>query len=98
MQKLAALLGVSREKVSSWEAGTEIPTLRELKALADYYKIGISYLLNQEVAVEYDADLLDRLNTDRELKEILNQLLNLDSRELRLIQGMLELIRMKDAL
>lgn len=98
MQKLAALLGVSREKVSSWEAGTEIPTLRELKALADYYKIGISYLLNQEVAVEYDADLLDRLNTNRELKEILNQLLNLDSRELRLIQGMLELIRMKDAL
>ena len=48
--------------------------------------------------MEYDADLLDRLNTDRELKEILNQLLNLDSRELRLIQGMLELIRMKDAL
>ena len=98
MPKLASSLGVSREKISSWEDGSATPSLRELKALADYYKISISYLINPEVAAEYDADLLQRLNDDRELKEILQQLLTLNDKELRLVQGILELIRMKDAL
>lgn len=98
MQKLASDLGVSRDLVSDWESGAATPSVGELKALAAYYQIGIGYLLNYEVAVEYDADLLERLSGDRELKEILTQLLALNSKELRLVQGMLELIRMKDEL
>ena len=45
---LAELLGVSRQAVQKWEAGTSRPDLDNLAALARYFNVSLDYLVTGE--------------------------------------------------
>ena len=47
---LADLLGVSRQAVQKWEAGTSRPDLDNLAALARYFNVSLDYLVTGQVA------------------------------------------------
>lgn len=52
---LADLLGVSRQAVQKWEAGTSRPDLDNLAALAQYFNVSLDYLVTgQEARVSPD--------------------------------------------
>ena len=44
-EELANLLGVTRQAVQKWEAGTSRPDMENLTALADYFKVSLDYLI-----------------------------------------------------
>lgn len=44
-EELANLLGVTRQAVQKWEAGTSRPDMNNLTALADYFKVSLDYLI-----------------------------------------------------
>lgn len=43
-EELANLLGLTRQAVQKWEAGTSRPDMDNLVALADYFKVSLDYL------------------------------------------------------
>lgn len=47
-EELAHLLGVTRQAVQKWEAGTSRPDMDNLTALADYFKVSLDYLIRGE--------------------------------------------------
>ncbi len=47
---LADLLGVSRQAVQKWEAGTSRPDLDNLAALAQYFNVSLDYLVTGQAA------------------------------------------------
>lgn len=52
---LADLLGVSRQAVQKWEAGTSRPDLDNLAALGRYFNVSLDYLVTgQEAQVSHD--------------------------------------------
>ena len=52
---LAELLGVSRQAVQKWEAGTSRPDLDNLTALARYFSVSLDYLVTgQEAPIHRD--------------------------------------------
>ena len=44
-EELANLLGVTRQAVQKWEAGTSRPDMDNLVSLADYFKVSLDYLV-----------------------------------------------------
>ena len=44
-EELANLLGVTRQAVQKWEAGTSRPDMDNLTALADYFHVSLDYLV-----------------------------------------------------
>ena len=44
-EELANLLGVTRQAVQTWEAGTSRPDMDNLVSLADYFKVSLDYLI-----------------------------------------------------
>ena len=44
-EELAGLLGVTRQAVQKWEAGTSRPDMDNLTALADYFHVSLDYLV-----------------------------------------------------
>ena len=46
--KLADILNYSDKAVSKWERGEAIPDITVLKSIADYFGVGVDYLLEQE--------------------------------------------------
>lgn len=44
-EELAGLLGVTRQAVQKWEAGTSRPDMDNLVSLADYFKVSLDYLV-----------------------------------------------------
>ncbi len=44
-EELANLLGVTRQAVQKWEAGTSHPDMDNLVSLADYFKVSLDYLV-----------------------------------------------------
>ena len=44
-EELANLLGVTRQAVQKWEAGTSRPDMDNLTALADHFKVSLDYLI-----------------------------------------------------
>lgn len=49
-EELANLLGVTRQAVQKWEAGTSRPDMDNLVSLADYFKVSLDYLLTGKEA------------------------------------------------
>lgn len=52
-EKLAEILGVSRQAVTKWESGQTTPSSGNLIALADLYKVSLDELLGKEVTSIY---------------------------------------------
>ena len=44
-EELAGLVGVSRQAVQKWEAGTSMPDVENLVALSDYFGVTLDYLI-----------------------------------------------------
>lgn len=44
-EELANVVGVSRQAVQKWEAGTSTPDIQNLSALADYFGVSLDYLV-----------------------------------------------------
>ncbi len=44
-EELASLLGVTRQAVQKWEAGTSRPDMDNLVSLAEYFKVSLDYLV-----------------------------------------------------
>lgn len=44
-EELANAVGVSRQAVQKWEAGTSTPDIQNLSALADYFGVSLDYLV-----------------------------------------------------
>lgn len=49
-EELANLLGVTRQAVQKWEAGTSRPDMDNLASLADYFKVSLDYLVTGKEA------------------------------------------------
>lgn len=49
-EELANLLGLTRQAVQKWEAGTSRPDMDNLAALADYFHVSLDYLTGREGA------------------------------------------------
>lgn len=47
-EELANLLGLTRQAVQKWEAGTSRPDMDNLAALADYFHVSLDYLTGRE--------------------------------------------------
>lgn len=48
-EQLADMLGVTRQSVSKWEAGSTMPELEKLVALADEFGTGVDYLVRENM-------------------------------------------------
>ena len=46
--KLAEKMGVSRQAISKWEAGSSKPSTESLKTLVALYDVPLEYLLNED--------------------------------------------------
>ena len=44
-EELAGLLGITRQAVQKWEAGTSRPDMDNLVSLADYFKVSLDFLV-----------------------------------------------------
>ena len=53
--ELSEKLLVSRQAVSSWEAGTAKPSIENLRALSHLYKVSLEYLLDDEQELFFPA-------------------------------------------
>lgn len=49
-EELANVVGVSRQAVQKWEAGTSTPDIQNLSALADYFGVSLDYLVRGQEA------------------------------------------------
>lgn len=49
-EELANLLGVTRQAVQKWEAGTSRPDMDNLVSLSDYFKVSLDYLVTGKEA------------------------------------------------
>ncbi len=49
-EELANLLGVTRQAVQKWEAGTSRPDMDNLVSLADYFRVSLDYLVTGKEA------------------------------------------------
>lgn len=49
-EELANLVGVSRQAVQKWEAGTSKPDIENLSALANYFQVTLDYLIQGKVS------------------------------------------------
>ena len=48
-EKLAEEIGVSRQVISKWEEGDEIPDMHDLMALSDWYNVSLDELLRDRI-------------------------------------------------
>ena len=55
--KLAEKMGVSRQAISKWEAGSSKPSTENLKTLAALYDVPLNNIEGSEVEVEEAFDL-----------------------------------------
>ena len=46
--KLAKITGIHQSMISRWEAGTNLPSIRDLIVLADFYHISLDELVDRE--------------------------------------------------
>lgn len=84
LQKAADDIGIS--KAHLWElesGGSGNPSMELLKRLADYYSVGISWLVGEE---ETEED-------DQTLKALFRNLRDLDSKDREMIQDLIEASR-----
>ena len=56
-EKLAQLLGVSRQSVSKWESGQSLPEIDKIIQLSNIFEVTTDYLL-KDVAEEKCIDIL----------------------------------------
>ena len=54
-EELAHLLGLTRQAVQKWEAGTSRPDMDNLAALADYFHVSLDYLTGREGACPWST-------------------------------------------
>ena len=43
---LANILNISQSLISRWESGTDIPSIKRINILSNYYKISLDYIFN----------------------------------------------------
>ena len=55
-EELAGLLGVTRQAVQKWEAGTSRPDMDNLSALARYFNVTLDWLITGREAVQPEAE------------------------------------------
>jgi transcriptional regulator with XRE-family HTH domain len=53
VKQLAEKLGVDESTVRNWESGRRPPTLERLTKLADLLGVGVSYLLGEDVRIQF---------------------------------------------
>lgn len=64
-EELAEALYVTRQAISKWENGSGIPDIVNIKAIADYFKISVDVLLDDDVDLPINVDN----NKDNLIKE-----------------------------
>ncbi len=70
-EQLADKLGVSRQAISRWEAGSALPDVNNLKKISEIFEISIDYLLNDScVPPKNDIKGSNKLNKKRNLYKI----------------------------
>ena len=57
-EELANLLGVTRQAVQKWEAGTSRPDMDNLVSLADYFKVSLDFLVTGKAAAPPPASTI----------------------------------------
>ena len=64
-EELAEALYVTRQAISKWENGSGIPDIVNIKAIADYFKVSVDVLLDDDVDLPINVDN----NKDNSIKE-----------------------------
>lgn len=78
-EQLADRLGITRQSVSKWEAGSSIPEISKLIALSELFQVSLDYLLKDYLdeesgriyAKDYDRDRLrgERIKEENQLED-----------------------------
>ncbi len=64
-KKIAAVLNVSPPLISSYESGERMPSIENLKALAQFYHCSADYLLGLTAAAPHTVLDISHLNTEQ---------------------------------
>lgn len=95
-EDISKALGYSYFTVTSWVNGTKYPRMDKIIALANYFGVKISDLIEKEVSIEDKknndiwSDIIIRLRTDKEFAELIETLYKLDSAKLKSVIEMLK--------
>ena len=95
-EDISKSLGYSYFTVTSWVNGTKYPRMDKIAALAKYFNINISDLIEKEVSLEdkknndITADIIVRLRSDKEFLDLVDALNKLDSAKLKSVIDMLK--------
>ncbi len=89
-EKMAELIGVSRQAITKWENGTGIPDISNLMAIADLFQISVDELLSNEKAEKKQAEYIYESQTEYDIDGQKNYDINLggaNTVELRAYDG-----------
>ena len=79
---VAETIGVSRQAVSKWEAGSSLPEIEKLIFLSDFFQVSIDYLLrdkqiNTNFSEDLDRMVIKFLGSSYEMADISRQLVDI---------------------
>lgn len=95
-REVCAALGVSYYTFSDWCTGKKYPRMDKVEMLANYFGILKSDLIEEKLTEEKEkdndllADIVVRMRTDQNFREVVNTLYLLDSAKINGVKEMLQ--------
>ena len=77
--QLAETLHISKNSVSHYENGLNMPNIETLCAMADIFDVSIDYLLGRISIKTSYSKLKDKFTKDMKIDDLINELISLDS-------------------
>lgn len=97
-KEVATHLNVTVATVSNYEKGVHAPDLDTLIMLADFFDVSTDYLL-QRTDYRAGIDTLNQpLSADYTVGDLLNTIVDLDSRSIHLLLDYYELLRLRNSI
>ena len=68
-EQLAERLGITRQSVSKWEAGSSMPEISKLIALSELFQVSLDYLLKDYLDEDKGRISAEDVNEDRQQED-----------------------------
>jgi transcriptional regulator with XRE-family HTH domain len=89
-QDLCKAIGISKSAMTDWKRGKTKSYRRHLSEIADFFKVDVSYLVNQEVPATPDKEQPELTEQQHLSKYASEMLAGLDVETLKAVIGILE--------
>ncbi len=86
-EKMAELIGVSRQAITKWENGTGTPDISNLVAIAELFQISVDELLSQEKVAKNQSEYIYESKTEYDIDNKKNYDLNLGGANTVILKG-----------